>query len=178
MADLAQILGRDPDAAVSLCGQLDSDVLHHLTAAAADELRGRAKAAGDHDAIIEEAFDQAFGRDGLGSSPWIEGAVVVCPGAIVAKSRTSHRCRFVSVNDVWVWDSAELLVEDKRSHPGQHDGFKAVALLPVLEGLALDVVTGRARAGQHQVDRVISYQVRRGELVEVSQRAVKSTNMR
>jgi hypothetical protein len=97
---------------------------------------------------------------------------------MVAKSTTNHRCRFVSVDDVWVWDSGLLLREDKRSSPGAENGFRAVALVPLVDGTELDVVTGRARGGQHSVDHVVSYEVRAGELVEVSQRTVTPANMR
>jgi hypothetical protein len=113
----------------------------------------------------------------MGVDPWIEGSVIVCPGAIVAKNRSSHRCRFVSVNDVWIWDSAELIVEEKRSNPGTDDGFRAVGLLPIINGMELDVVSGKARSGQHSVDRVISYVVKRQKLVEVSQRDVSGRGM-
>ncbi len=100
--------------------------------------------------------------------PWIEGDVLVCPGGLVSKSRTSHRCRFVSVDDVWVWDSGLLMREDKRSSPGVDDGFRAIALVPVIDGTGIDVVSGRARSGGHAVEHVVSYEVRAGELVEVS----------
>ncbi len=170
-------LTEEPEAAVELAAKLPDDVLAHLAAALRDEVRTRAIDAGDHDALIEQAFELGFGRDGLGTPPWISGAVVVCPGSIVAKNRSNHRCRFVSVDDVWIWDSVELIEEQKRSHPGRDDGFKAVALLPITEAMTLDLVTGRARGGQHSVERVVSYEVRRGELVEVSQRTISARGM-
>ena len=134
-------------------------------------------AAGDLDQIIANAFEVGFGRDGLGTLPWVEGELIVCPGAIVSKSKTSHRCRFISVDDTWIWESGELLREDKRSSPGVEDGFRAIALLPLVDGMELDVVSGKARAGQHSVDRVVSYEVRQGELLEVSQRTVAAAGM-
>ena len=116
--------------------------------------------------------------DGLGIDPWIEGDVIVCPGALVTKSRTSHRCRFVSVDDVWVWDSSLLMREDKRASPGVDAGFRAIALIPVVDGIALDVVAGRARTSGHSVEHVVSFEVRGGQLVEVGQRDVSGRNMR
>ena len=171
-------LADDPETAVELAAKLPDGVLHHLAEALADESRRRAIASGDHAALIAETFDTGFSRDGLGADPWIEGQVIVCPGAMVAKSRTNHRCRFVSVDDVWIWESLDLIEEEKRSNPGVDDGFRAVALLPIVNGMLLDVVTGRARAGQHTVDRVVSYAVRRGKLVEVSQRNVSGRGMK
>lgn len=167
----------DPDTAVELAAKLPDEILHHLAEALRDESRRRAIAGGDHAALIADTFETGFGRDGLGVDPWVEGDVIVCPGGMVAKSRTNHRCRFVSVDDVWIWESAELLEEEKRSNPGNDEGFRAVALLPVVNGMTLDVVTGRARSGQHNVDRVTSYVVRRGALVEVSRRDVSGRGM-
>lgn len=157
---------------------MSTDELHNLAEAVRQAQIERAIGAGDHDAIIANGFDIGFGRDGLGVLPWLEAGLIVCPGALVAKSRTSHRSRFVSVDDVWVWDSGLLLREDKRSSPGTHDGFRAIALLPVVDGTELDVVTVRARSGAHSVEHVVSYEVRGGDLVEVSQRDVSGRKMR
>lgn len=170
-------LTEDPATATELVARLDGDVLVHLAESIRNEQRQRAIDNGDQDAVIADAFETGFGRDGLGVLPWIEGGFVVCPGAIVSKSRTSHRCRFVSVDDVWIWESPHLVTEIKRSSPGTIDGFRAVALLPVVDGLEIDVVTGKARQGQHSVDRVVSYEIRKAALVEVSQRSVTPAGM-
>ncbi|MFT5267147.1 MAG: hypothetical protein ACI88C_000571 [Acidimicrobiales bacterium] len=162
----------EPTAAVELAQRLNNDVLVHLAAALGDETRRRALEQGDQQAVIDQAFDHGFGRDGMGVLPYIEGPFIVCPGAMVSKRRANHTCRFVSVNDVWIWESYELIHEEKRSSPGINEGFRAVALLPPVEGMELDVVSGRLRSGQHQVDLVVSFVVRKGELVEVSQRNV------
>ncbi len=177
-ATIIKYLTEEPDSAAELAARLSDDVLDHLSEALRDEARSRAVESGDQQALLDEAFEQGFGRDGLGADPWVHGRVIVCPGALAAKSRTNHRCRFVSVDDVWIWDSMELIHEEKRSNPGRDEGFRAVALLPVIEGMILDVVTGRARAGQHSVDKATSYEVRRGELVEVSHRSVDSRGMK
>ena len=159
-------------AVVDLVADLSDTELHELADTVRQVQVERAIGSGDHDAIIAAAFEVAFGRDGLGVLPWVEGNLIVCPGAMVSKSKASHRCRFISVHDEWVWESGLLLREDKRSSPGTADGFRAVALLPLIDGTAIDVVSGRARSGQHSVEHVVSYEVRGGELVEVSQRSV------
>jgi len=151
---------------------MTSDDLHQVAEAVRRVQIERALDHGDHEAIIAEGFDVGFAGDGLGASPWVHADVIVCPGSLVSTSRSSHRCRFVSVDDVWVWESGLLLREDKRPSPGAKEGFRAIALLPVIDGTALDVVTGRARSTGHSVDRVVSYEVRGGELVEVGQRNV------
>lgn len=167
-----------PDEVVALVRHLGDADLHNLAEVVRQVQIERAIDNGDHDAIIAAAFESGFGRDGLGVLPWAEGNVIVCPGGLVAKSKTNHRCRFISVDDVWVWDSGLLLREDKRSSPGTEDGFRAIALVPLVDGTEIDVVTGKARGGQHSVDHVVSYEVRAGELVEVSQRSVTPANMR
>ena len=168
----------DPEQIIDELRAMPSDELHNLAEAVRQVQIERAIDDGDHDAIIARGFEIGFGRDGLGVLPWVEGDVIVCPGGLVAKSRTSHRCRFVSVDDVWVWDSGLLLREDKRSSPGTEDGFRAVALVPLVDGIELDVVSGRARSSGHSVEHVVSYEVRAGDLVEVSQRDVATKNMR
>lgn len=154
--------------------------LHNLAEAVKQVQVERALAAGDHDAIIASAFETGFGRDGIGLLPWIEGPVIVCPGGLVQKSRNrgNHKCRFVSVDDTWVWESSLLVREDKRSSPGTDEGFRAVALVALVDGTELDVVSGRARSGAHGVEAVVSYEVRAGKLHEVSQRVVTAANMR
>lgn len=173
----AELLGGHPDDVVAVLDRLDGDQLSNVAEAVRQIQRERAMARGDLDAVISNAFEVGFGRDGLGLLPWVEGDVVVCPGGLIAKSKTSHRCRFVSVDDTWIWESGELIREDKRSTPGTDDGFRAIALVPLLDGLALDVVSGKARRGQHSVERVVSYEIRSGELVEVSQRTVAPAGM-
>jgi hypothetical protein len=168
----------EPEAVIQQVRALGDDELHNLAEVVRQVQIERAIGNGDHDAIVAAAFETGFGRDGLGVLPWVEGDVVVCPGGLVSKSKSSHRCRFVSVDDVWVWDSGLLLREDKRSAPGVEEGFRAIALVPLVDGTELDVVTGKARSGQHSVDHVISYEIRKGDLVEVSQRNVAAANMR
>ncbi len=162
------------DALGSMVRDMTDAELHDLAELVRQVQVERAIGSGDDDAIIANGFEVGFGRDGLAMLPWVEGNVVVCPGGMVSKSKASHRCRFVSVDDTWIWESHLLLREDKRSSPGTDEGFRAIALLPLVDGVGLDVVTGKARQGQHSVDHVVSYEIRGGELVEVSQRQVQN----
>ncbi len=163
-----------PMSAYSVLDRLDSDELVNIAAVAAQLQSERAVARGDLDEIIAQAFETGFGKDNLAHLPWIHEDVLVCPGGLVWKSKMSHNCRFVSINNTWVWDCHELIREDKRSITGTKDGFRAVALVPVIQGMQVDAVTAKARAGQHSMDKVISYEIRSGELVEVSQRQVSA----
>lgn len=161
------------DALSAMIRDMTDHELHDIAEVVRQVQIERAVASGDEDAIIANAFETAFGRDGLAMLPWVESNIIVCPGGMVSKSKASHKCRFVSVDDTWVWESHLLLREDKRSSPGTDEGFRAVALLPLVDGTGIDVVSGKARQGQHSVDHVVSYEVRGGVLVEVSQRTVQ-----
>lgn len=171
-------LREDPEAAAEFAGKLADETLIELAAAIRDETMRRARANGDPQAVIAAAFERGFARDGLGVLPWIEAPFLVCPGGLVGKNRGSHRCQFVSVHDTWVWESSDLIVEEKRSLPGKDEGFRAIALLPIVEGMTLDVVRAKLRAGQHNVDRVVSYIVTKGRLVEVERRDVSARGAR
>ena len=67
----------------------------------------------------------------------------------------------------------DLIVEEKKSHPGKDEGFKAVALVPVIEGMELDLVTIKGRNGVLNAERIVSFEVQRGELIEVSARTIE-----
>lgn len=174
----ARLLTTTPEDAVRVFERCDDAELASLGEAIKQTQRLRALARGDLDEIIDAAFEVGFGEDGLSVMPWQHDNVIVCPGGIITKSRSAHRCRFVSVDGTWIWDSIELIREDKRSSPGPTDGFRAIGLLPMVNGLTLDVVSGRARSGQHSVDRVVSFEVKKGALVEVSQRNVAAAGMK
>ncbi|MFV0259744.1 MAG: hypothetical protein ACK5PP_15005 [Acidimicrobiales bacterium] len=167
-----RVTGPAGDAVLETISRLDDRELALVADEIRHEQRRRSVAAGDLDGLIDEGFDHGFGRDGLAVGPWIEGSVLICPSGLVARSRTNHRCRFVSLDEVWAWDSQDLIREDKRANPGDDEGFRAVALVPVITGMTVDVVSGRARGGRHQVDRVDSYTVGADGLVEVATRSV------
>ena len=173
----ARLLGGAPDDVARVLGRLDDAELSNVGEVVRQIQRRRAMDDGDLDAVIAHGFEVGFGRDDLAVLPWVEGRLVICPGGLVGTSRGGHRCRFVSVDDVWIWESDDLVREDKRSIAGARDGFRAVAVLPLVDGLGLDVVSGRARGGQHSVELVVSMEVRRGELVEVAQRSVTAAGM-
>ena len=46
-------------------------------------------------------------------------------------------------------------------------------LVPVIEGMELDLVTIKGRNGVLNAERIVSYEVQRGELIEVSARTIE-----
>ena len=105
--------------------ELSDEELSKLGVSIFEEQRQRAIAGGDQEEIIAKAFETGFERSGLGVMPWIEGSLLVCPGSLISKSQGSHRCRFVSINQEWVWQSSMLITESKRPGQGSDKGFRA-----------------------------------------------------
>jgi hypothetical protein len=157
--------------------ELSDKELNQLQVEMQNEIRQRAIQSGDHEAIIKQAFEVGFERSGLGVTPWIEGQLLICPGALVSRNPTNHRCRFVSVNEEWIWQSGHLITETKRPSPGTDKGFRAIALIPVIEGITIDIVSGKMQSGQHRAEKVISFEIKEGKLTEVSQRVVPIDGM-
>ncbi len=87
------ILGRveGPETVVESLRALPSQELHHLAAAVRQVQLEPALADDDPDAIIAQAFEAGFARDGLGVLPWVHGDLLVCPGGMVSTSRASRR---------------------------------------------------------------------------------------
>ena len=155
--------------------------LHGVAEAVRQVQTERAIASGDLDAVIANASTSASVV-----TDWAprrgSRATSSCARRVVTSADASHRCRFVSVDDVWVWDSALLVREDKRSTPGG-DGRAKVGLGRSPSSLwsterPSTSSAGRARSAGHEVEHVLSIEVRAGGLVEVSQRNVAAANMR
>jgi hypothetical protein len=126
--------------------------------------QARAVAAADPDALVELGFAEGFRADGLPRDPFVVAGVVVCAGARLDRSGTSHDCGFVSVGDTWVWEAPDLVADVVRQVPGPRAQMRSVSLLAGFDGLALDLVVSRARAGVHQARSVRSFVLDAGEL--------------
>ena len=78
------------------------------------------------------------------------------PWSISFKKRRKSSVSFCSVDQEWVWQSKQLITETKRPSPGNDKGFRAIALIPVIEGTAVDIVTENAvRPSQSGKSRLI-----------------------
>ena len=75
---------------------LDEQALFNLQHSISEIIKDRNLQKGDLEAIIEEAFSVAFPRlDSVGLNPWVDGSLIVCPGARIDKSQVKHTCKFV-----------------------------------------------------------------------------------
>jgi hypothetical protein len=155
---------------------LTAPQLWDLAADVACEQHRRALEDADPNALIEDGFTNGFTQYNDVMTPWIIDGILVCPGLIVYKSRSSHDCTFVSValpgeeSGHWVWDAPDKIVNDVRIEEGPPRKQRSVALVVATEGLQVDLVTCKMRGGQHERQKSRDYRVERGELVLVTTR--------
>ena len=148
--------------------------IHATMSALAGELHGRALAGGDLQAITEQAFVGGFTAKGVPVMPWLAGGLLVCPGYRKARSATAHDCSFVSLDGTWVWAAPNKLVDVVREVPGPRLHTCSVTIVVPAEGMRVDQVTSKARAGGPcHMASAISMQVRGDELVVVTTRTMR-----
>lgn len=147
---------------------LDDDTVARIVAAGQAEQRRRSLMAGNAQALLEEAFSRMFDRQGLPLLPELAEGKLICPGGLVGRSVTSHRCRFVSVDRTWVWDHDDALADEVRTESESRK--RTVTVLPAVEGLELDVVSCKMSMGTHKMTGVTSMVVRAGKLQQVAGR--------
>lgn len=143
---------------------LDDGQLSSLAVAVADEQHARALSAGDPEAVIDRAMEESFDHRGEAIDPFVDGALLVCPGSLRARSRVNHDCRFVVVDDVWVWQHPRL-VADRMDPEGKHSK-RSITLVPAVEGTQVTAVSMRRTTEGHKRQAAVSWVVRDGVLVE------------
>lgn len=153
----------DPTHLAATLVALTDGQLADLTLAVQAEHQRRAIDGGDLDAIAAQALEDGFDPTGLAMHPYVHEHLIVCPGSKLALTKSSHRCRFVAVGDDWAWDSPQALL-DRVIPSGKPGSTRSVTLLPLVEGLELDVVTSKARQNVHERQESHTYKVRDGEL--------------
>lgn len=140
------------------------DVLVH-------EQKARALAAGDLEAVAEEAFATwGFNKKGEPSEPRIINGLLVCPGYKYEKSAQSHDCGFVSVEGTWVWEHPDLAYDEMRETESSKKTKVSVSIVPVWEGLEYDVVHSSARSGPCRMKKATSYKVAKGAITRTQRK--------
>lgn len=148
------------------------DELAHTIADLIGEQKRRALDGGDIDAIAEEAFASVgFDRRGMPNLPYLRHGLLVCPGAKLEKSTSSHDCQFVSIESTWVWEHPDTVYDHMKTLPGGKIIRQSVTILPAFESLEYDVVESTARSGPCQMKKARSFEVRENQLVETRTRA-------
>lgn len=151
--------------------QLSGAELVDLSVLLADEQRRRAVEAGDPDALTELGFQEGFTSSGLPRDPWVVDGLVICAGARIDRSGTSHDCGFVHVGEQWIWEASELVLDTIRNVAGPRPVMRSVSILAPAEGCELDLVVSRMKSGVHQMRAVRSFCFTNGALTLVSARA-------
>lgn len=152
----------------TLLADLADDEVAALLSACRAELRDRAVRAGDPEEVANAAFSHAFGRDGLGIQPYVLDGLLVCPGSVQGTSPHRHTCRFVSVDDVWVWQHDDVLA-DVVTPDGDHSQ-RSVTVLPAEPGVEVDLVTSKKTMSGHQMHRCETFTVTADGLEHVGTR--------
>lgn len=148
--------------------QLSDVELDELADAVAAEQRRRARALGDLDALADEAFERLFDLKGAALDPEVHGRLLVCPGSVVAKSKSVQLSRFVAIGDDWVWDAGDLLHDEVRR--GEGAAMRSISIVPLLEGTEVHVVWSKGPRGGRRLERATSYRVRGGKPEPVTTR--------
>ena len=95
---------------------LDEESLFRIQNTISEIIKERNFKKGDIEAIVDNSFDIAFPKnDSLGLNPWVEGSVLICPGARIDKTQTKHICKFVVIEEDWSWESGHMVNDIIRS---------------------------------------------------------------
>jgi len=139
-------------------------------------IKGRNLERGDLDEIIDSAFKSAFPKiDGLGSEPWVERSILICPGARIDNSSVRHKCRFIVVDDEWSWESPHQILDTiRRDQSSKNLRQHSITLLTPFEGMKIKVITQKSQQGKHLVGSVSGYVFRKGKLEKVMVKTKRS----
>lgn len=142
------------------------------------ELKSRALANCDPDALIDEYFKEGFNSKEMPKDPVLFAGVLVCMGAKLDKSVMSHNCAFVRVSNSWSWEHGDLIKDEIRYLPGPKNRMQSVSLIPVVDGTAVDLVESKTMNSVHKLVGVKSYVVEGNDLILVSSRKVNANHSR
>lgn len=157
---------------------LSDDELFNIQQEAYEIIKNRNLERGDLDEIIDSAFKSAFPKiDGLGSEPWVEKSILICPGARIDSSTVRHKCRFIVVDDEWSWESPHQLLDTiRRDQSSKNLKQHSITLVNPFEGMKIQVITQKSQQGKHLVDNVSGYIFSKGKLEKTMVKTKSSRN--
>ena len=155
---------------------LDEESLFKIQNIISEIIKERNFKKGDIETIVDNAFSVAFPKiDGLGLNPWVEGSVVICPGARIDKSQTKHICKFVVVEEDWSWESSNMINDViRRDQSSKNFRQHSITLISPFEGMSLEVVSQKSQNGKHLVDSVESFIFANGSLEKTMSKSSRS----
>jgi hypothetical protein len=134
------------------------------------EQQDRAIKASDPEALIELGFREGFRSDGLPRDPWIVNGILVCPGARIDKSASSHDCGFARVDDKWVWEADGKIEDVVRNTMNRRAQMRSVTLVAIDDTTVVDLIYATCRTGAHKLKSARSFSVTAAGLVLDSER--------
>ena len=155
---------------------LDEESLFRIQNTISEIIKERNFKKGDIETIVDTAFGIAFPKiDGLGLNPWVEGSILICPGARIDKSQTRHICKFVVVEEDWSWESSNMINDViRRDQSSKNFRQHSITLISPFEGMKLEVVTQKSQNGKHLVNTVESYEFIDGNIEKVMTKSTRS----
>lgn len=156
----------------------DDKTLSRAALIISHEIKSRAIANCDPDALISKFFKEGFNSKEMPKDPVLLDDVLVCLGAKLDKSVMSHNCAFVRVNNSWSWEHDDLIKDEIRYLPGAKSRMQSVSLIPVVDGTSVDLVESKTINSVHKLLAVKSYVVEGKALILVSSRKVSTNHSR
>jgi len=155
---------------------LKDQELFELQNSISEVIKQRNLEKGDTDEIIDSAFNVGFPKmDGVGLNPWVEGSLIVCPGARIDKSQTKHICKFVVADDDWSWESQHMISDViRRDQSSKHFKQHSITLISPFEGMVLQVISQKSQQGKHLVGGIESFIFKNGKLEKTMTKSSRS----
>ena len=144
--------------------------IHHMIVELRAEQQRRAIELCDPEALVELGFQDGFKPDGLPRDPWLQGAVLICPGARIDKSMSSHDCGFARIDEAWVWESESKIIDVVRNLAQRKVQMRSVTLIATHDGMSVDMIYAAAKTGAHRMKSARAFVISNGALVLQSQR--------
>ena len=129
---------------------LKDEELFELQNSISEIIKQRNLEKGDVDEIIDSAFNVGFPKiDAVGLNPWVEGSLIVCPGARIDKSQTRHICKFVVADDDWSWESQHMISDViRRDQSSKHFKQHSITLISPFEGMGFTGYFSKVSTGK------------------------------
>lgn len=173
---------RTPSPALSL-QDIHGVSLENFSGAALSELAAdiiieqhrRALIEADPQALASWGFANMFDSRGVPNDPTVMSGMVVIAGYIVEKSSSSHLCCWATIGEDWVWESEEVLVHESKHPVGPKKTQRGVSVAVAVEGMKIDMVFMRQSLRVHEMQKVRSFEIQKGKMVQTQARAKKAT---
>ena len=155
---------------------LDEESLFRIQNTISEIIKERNFKKGDIEAIVDSSFDIAFSKnDSLGLNPWVEGSMLICPGARIDKTQTKHICKFVVVEEDWSWESGHMVNDViRRDQSSKRFKQQSITLISPFEGMSVQVISQKSQNGKHLVDNVESFIFTNGGLDKIMTKSSRS----